>query len=247
MMHALLFVSMGVEARCRPSKSTAHCRHMKRQPFLCNGCPRRNRRHCHCHRHLRRHRQLRCHCRCCCGCRRKCPLQLPLPLAIAIAVAVDHCRCHLCRVAISHCCCRCPCCWPLPSPSLLAIAVAIAVGHHHCHAVGHFWELLPWCGKNCIQPIEAKNAHLILFCSYSGRRIDQSRMTDQVLSGNGQHQHWAASSKQWAASEGSGRQQGGSRGAERWRRWLTMGGVVLFGCWSISHWQMAFVMMCWMW
>ncbi len=36
-------------------------------------------------------------------------------------------------------------------------------------------------------------------------------MTDQVLSGNGQHQRWAASSEHQAASEGSGWQQGGSR------------------------------------
>jgi hypothetical protein len=55
---------------------------------------------------------------------------------------------------------------------------------------------MPWRGKNCIQPIEAKNAYLILFCSYSGRLIDQSRMTDQVSSGNGQHQRWAASGEQ---------------------------------------------------
>jgi hypothetical protein len=72
-------------------------------------------------------------------------------------------------------------------------------------------------------------------------------MTDQMLSGNGQHQRWVASGKQWVASEGSGWQQGGSRGAEGWRCWLTMGGVVWFSCWGISHWQMAFVMMCWMW
>jgi hypothetical protein len=36
-------------------------------------------------------------------------------------------------------------------------------------------------------------------------------MTDQVLSGNGQHQRWLASGKQQRASGGSGRQQGGSR------------------------------------
>jgi hypothetical protein len=78
----------------------------------------------------------------------------------------------------------------------LAIAVAIAVGHHRRHAVGHFRELLPWRGKNCIRPIQAKNAYLILFCWDSGRRIDQSRITDQVLSGNGQHQRLAASGEQ---------------------------------------------------
>ncbi len=36
-------------------------------------------------------------------------------------------------------------------------------------------------------------------------------MTDQVSSGNGQHQRWAASGKQQAASGGKGWQQGGSR------------------------------------
>jgi hypothetical protein len=56
--------------------------------------------------------------------------------------------------------------------------------------------LLPWRGENCIQPIEAKNAHLILFCLDSGRHINQSRMNDQVSGGNGQHQRWAASGKQ---------------------------------------------------
>ncbi len=245
MMHALSFVSMGVEARCHPSKRTTHCCHMKRQPFLCNGCT------CHCHRHYNRHRhlrrrcQLRCHRHCRCRC--ICSLPLPLPSAIAIAVAIDHHCCHLCRVAVSHRCCRCLCHRPLPSLSPSAIAVAIAAGHHCRHAVSHFWEFLSWHGKNCIQPIEAKNAYLTLFCSDSGQCTDQSRMTDQVSSGNGQHQRWAASGKYQADSEGSGWQQGSSRGAEGWRHWLTMGGVVLFGCWSISHWQMAFVVMCWMW
>ncbi len=194
MMHAFLFVSMGVEARCRPSKSTAHCRHMKRQPFLCSGCPCRGRCHCHRHRHLRCRRQLCCRCRY--RCRRNRPLPLPLLPSIAIAASVNHCHHHLCRITVSHCCCHCPCRRPLPSPSPSAIAVAIAVSNHCCHAVGHFWELLPWCGKNCIQPIEAKNAYIILFCLYSGRHIDQSQMTVQVLSGNGHHQRWAASGKQ---------------------------------------------------
>jgi hypothetical protein len=84
------------------------------------------------------------------------------------------------------------------------------------HAVGHFCELLPWHGKNCIQPIEAKNAHLILFCSDSGRCTDQSWMTDQVSSGDGQHSvgRQAASIKpivrEVAGSRGAtGRQKGG--------------------------------------
>ncbi len=36
-------------------------------------------------------------------------------------------------------------------------------------------------------------------------------MTDQASSGDGQHQRWAASGKQQAASGGSGWQQGGNR------------------------------------
>jgi hypothetical protein len=179
---------MGVEARCRSSKSAAHLRHMKRQPFLCNGCPHCGRRHCHRRHHLCCHRH---------RCRRCNRLSLsPVPSAIAVAVSVNHCRRHLCRVAVSHCCHHPPCRRPLPSPSPSAIAVAIAIGHHHCHAVGHFQELLPWRGKNCIQPIEVNKAYLILLCLNSGRCIDQSRMTDQVSNGNGQHQHWVASGKQ---------------------------------------------------
>ncbi len=114
------------------------------------------------------------------GCQRPLPLQLPstiaatasvalpsaIAVAVAIALAVGHCRLHHRQ--------------PLQLPSPLAITVTVAVGH--------FRELLPWCGKNCIQPIEAKNAHLSLFCLDSGRRTDQSRMTDQMSGGNGQHQ-----------------------------------------------------------
>jgi hypothetical protein len=123
-VNALSFVSMGVEARCCPCYIAAHCWHMKRQPFLCNGCPRCG--HCHCdhHHHLCHRGQL--HCRC----RRRHPLPSPLLLAIADVVAVNHCHHHLCCIAISHCCCRCPCRQPLPSPSPVAIAIAISVGHH---------------------------------------------------------------------------------------------------------------------
>jgi hypothetical protein len=193
LVNALSFVSMGVEARCCPSKRAAHLCHMKRQPFLCNGCPCCGRRHCHCRRRFHCHRRLRCHCRRRCRCNCNCPSPLPLPSAIAIAVSVNHCRRHLCCFAISHCCHQRPC-HRQSSPS--AIAVAIAIGHHHRHAVGHFQELLPRHGKNCIQPIKAKNAYLVLLCSDSGRRIDRSRMTDQVSSSDGQHQRWAANGEQ---------------------------------------------------
>ncbi len=125
MVNALSFVSMGVEAMCRPCHSAAHRRHMKRQPCLCYCHPRHGRRHCNCLCHLRCCRRLRHHRRC------RCPS--PSPLAIAVAVATDHC-CHcLCCVTVSHHCCsrHCPCRQPLLSPSPPAIAVTISIGHHH--------------------------------------------------------------------------------------------------------------------
>ncbi len=187
---------MGVdEARCCPCHSAAHCRHMKRQPCLC-------------HRHPH-----------------AVAVDIAIAVAISVvvtnsitfAVAVAHCRCHqpfllllpstiaatisvalpsaiavavavslAVALAIGHC--RLHHHWPLQLPSPLAITITITVGH--------FQELLPWRSKNCSQPIEAKNAHFILFCLDSGQHTDQSRMTDQVSSGNGQHQHWAVSGEQ---------------------------------------------------
>jgi hypothetical protein len=117
------------------------------------------------------------------------PSAIAVAVAIAIALAVGHCRLrHL---------------WPSQLPSPLAITITVAIGH--------FRELLPWCGKNCIRPIEAKNAYLILFCLDSGRHTDQSRMTDQVSSGNCQHQRWAASGEH--RGERLVREVAGSRGA----------------------------------
>jgi hypothetical protein len=120
-----------------------------------------------------------------------------ITIAIAIALAIGHCHLHFRR--------------PSQLPSPLAITVIVAVGH--------FQELLPWCGEICIWPIEAKNAYLILLCSDSGRRTDQSQMTDQVSSGNGQHQHWTASGKyqrKWLVREvtGSRGAAGGQQGGD---------------------------------
>jgi hypothetical protein len=116
---------------------------------------------------------------------------LPSAIAITIAVALAVGHCHLCH----H--------WPSLLPSPLAITVTVAVSH--------FQELLPWRGKNCISPIEAKNAYLILFCLDSGQHTDQSRMTNQVSSGNGQHQRWAARGKH--QGKRLVREVAGSRGA----------------------------------
>ncbi len=99
-------------------------------------------------------------------------VSVALPSAIAVAIAV--------ALTVGHCCLHHHRPLQLPSPLVITITVA----------VGHFQELLPWHAENCIQPIEAKNAHLILFCLDSGQRTDQSRVTGQVSSGNGQHQRW---------------------------------------------------------
>jgi hypothetical protein len=191
---------MGVEARCCPCHSTAHPQHMKRQPSLC-----------HCHRcrgrcHCDRRRRLRCRCclhrRCCQRCRSLLPSPLPSAIAVAVAIA-HHCR-HLFCVAVSHRCYRHPHRQPLPSLSPLAIAVTISIGHHHCHRR----RPLPRVVALAQQELYSKNlsnyAYHILFCLDSWWHTDQSQMTDQALSGDGQHQHWAASGEQQAANGGSG-------------------------------------------
>jgi hypothetical protein len=213
---------MGVEARCCPCNSAAHNQHMKRQPSLhhCRHC----RGHCNCNR--RCHYHCHCHCRCCQRCRSLLPL--PLPSDITVAVAIAHHRRSLFFVVVSHAIavtlavgdCRLHHHWQSQSPYPLAITVAVAVAH--CK------ELLPWRGENSIWSILANNAYLIMLCLDIGQRTDQSRMTDQASSGDGQHQHWAASWEQQAANGESGCwQQGGSRVETL----PDHGGVVLLGCW----------------
>jgi hypothetical protein len=68
-------------------------------------------------------------------------LPSPVAVSVAIALAVGNCRLH------HH--------QPSQLPSPLAITVTVAVGH--------FQELLPWRSKNCIRPIDTKNAHFIYF------------------------------------------------------------------------------------
>jgi hypothetical protein len=70
-------------------------------------------------------------------------LQLPLPITVAISFALPSAITVVGALAVGHC--RLCHNWPLQSPSPLAITIAIAVAH--CQ------ELLPWCGKNCIQTI----------------------------------------------------------------------------------------------
>jgi hypothetical protein len=159
---------MGVEARCCPCHSAAHCRHMKRQPCLCHRCPRCGRHHFNCRCHLRHCRRLCHHRRCPCPSQSPSaiPLRLPSTIAAAVSVAFPSAIAVALAVALAVGHCRLCHCRPSQLPSLLAITVTVAVGH--------FRELLPWRGKNCIRPIEAKNAHLILFCLDSRRRTNQS-------------------------------------------------------------------------
>jgi hypothetical protein len=120
-------MSMGVEARCRLSKSAAHCHHMKRQPSFHNSCNRRG--SLHCHRHHHPHLRLCCRCRCHCRCNRNRnrPSLLLLPWAIA-AVKVNHCHCQP-LPSLLRCCPPSLSLSPLPSD----IAVSVTVVDRSCH------------------------------------------------------------------------------------------------------------------
>jgi hypothetical protein len=133
-MNALSFVFMGVEARCCPSKSTSHCRHMKRQPFLCNGPPRHVPHHCHCRRHLRCRCQLRCRCHRCCRrhCRRPLPLRSPSTIAAAISVALPSAIAVAVALAIGHCHLRHRRPLQLPLPLAITVAMLSAISESCC-------------------------------------------------------------------------------------------------------------------
>jgi hypothetical protein len=135
LVNAHSFMSMGVEARCCPCHSAAHCRHMKRQPSLCHCCPCRGRHHCNPHHHL-------CHCRRChsvavpvavavAHCRRRpcwsLPLQLPSTISAAVSVALPSAFAIAVALAIGHCHLHHRQPLQLPSPS--AITVAVTIGH----------------------------------------------------------------------------------------------------------------------
>jgi hypothetical protein len=164
LVNAHSFVSMGVEARCCPCHSTAHCWHMKRRPALCHCCPHCGRCHCNPRCCLR-------HC-CCLHCRPlPLPLPSPLPSLMPIAIAICHC-CHSC------CCPLLPpsplrCRQPLPSlsPSPSVISISITVDHYSCHL--HWPSPLPLpsaIAKSCclvavrIVFKQFKQLMLTLFC-----------------------------------------------------------------------------------
>jgi hypothetical protein len=121
---------MGVEARCRPCHSAAHCRHMKRQPCLCHHHPCHGRCHCNCHCHLCRTDSITIavavdRCRCC----QPLPLRSPSTIATTISVALLSAITVAVAIAlaIGNCCPHHR--WPSQLPSPLAITVTIAVGH----------------------------------------------------------------------------------------------------------------------
>ncbi len=140
-----------------------------------------------------------------CRCHQSLPLRLPLTIAaaisvalpsaiaVAVALAVGHCRLHHRRPS------------QLPLPLAITIAMPLVISESCC------------LGTAKIVFNQLKQRMLTLFCSDSRLCTDQSHMTDQVSSGDGQHRRWAASGKYQADSEGSGWQQRGSRGAEGWR------------------------------
>ncbi len=128
-------------------------------------------------------------------------ITVALAVAIAVSVTIGHCSRHLRQ--------------PSPLPSLLAIAKSCCFS----------------AARIVFRQFKQIMLTLLIFCSDSGQRTDQSRMTDQALHGDDQHQRWVASSKQQVARG----EVNGSRGAAGWRCCLTMGGVVLLCCWGGSR------------
>ncbi len=143
------------------------------------------------------------------------PLQSPLPLPtpsplllpLPIAVAVSHCRCgrHRPLLPPSLLRCRQPLPLPLPLPLPSAIAVSLTIDHPSCHL--HWPSLSPWplaISESCclgvarivFNQLKQRMLTLFYFVWTVGGTLIKSRMTDQVSGGNGQHQCWAASSKQ---------------------------------------------------
>ncbi len=209
-----------------------------------------------CDGHRGRHR-CHCHCRCCSHCNwcchlhchfnRRCCCPLPPPLAIAIAVSADNLHCHLhyhhrtIAIAVGHHRCRCHQPLQLLSPS--AIAIAVAVGHRCCLCHRPLPSLSPF--------EQFKQIMLTLFYliwTVSGALIAADDWPEVRW-------QWAlaitiigrqAASNEWLVGV-SGWWQGSSRVETLPAHWLAMGGVVLLCCWDASHWEMAFVMMCWMW
>ncbi len=195
------------------------------------------------------HSNHRCCLHCCPHCHRCWPSPLLSPSSIPVAVTIGHhhcrCRCH-CRC--HHHCNRC---LPSPLPSPSATIVAIAVGHH-CRR--RRWPLLLSLPSLSPLPLpfeQLKQIMLTLFylvCAVSGALIaadDWPEVRWQWALANTRVGRQAARNERLVGA--SGWWQGGGRVETLPAYWMAMGGVILLCCWDASHWQMAFVMMCWMW
>ncbi len=171
---------------------------------------------------------------CRCHCRRRWPLllQSPFPITAAVSFALPSAIAVAVVLPVGHC--RLHHRWPSQLPSPLAITVIVAVAH--CQ------ELLPCVARIVFKHFKQIMLTLFYFFWTVGGALIKARWLTR---------HWAAMAntsigQQAASSERLMGEAAGSRGAVGWRHCLTMGGVVLLGCWVACHWQMAFVMMCWM-
>jgi hypothetical protein len=171
------------------------------------------------------------HCRCCGPL-----LRSPWTIAATISIALLSAIAVAIALAVRHCCLRH--CWPsqLPLPSAIIVAMPLAIPESCC--LGAEWIVFD----------QSKQRMLTLFYfvgTVGGVLIKAGSLTRcQAAMANISVGRQAASSE-WLVRELAG--GWGAAGSEGWRYWLTMGGVVLFGCWGISNWQIAFVMMFWMW
>jgi hypothetical protein len=99
---------------------------------------------------------------------------LPSAITVAVALAVSHCRLH-------HL-------WPSQLPLLSAITIAMPLAISKSCCLGK--------ARIVFDQLKQRMLTLFYFCLDSRRCIDRSRITDQLLSGDGQHQRWVASNKQ---------------------------------------------------
>jgi hypothetical protein len=149
---------------------------------------------------------------------------LPSAIAVAVALAVGHCRlCH-CRPS------------QLPSPLAITVAMPLAISKICCLGTARI----------VFDQSKQRTLNLFYFVGTVGGVLIKAGSLTRCQAAMAK----TSVGRQAAISERLVRELAGgweAAGSEGWRRWLTMEGVVLFGCWGISHWQMAFVMMCWMW
>ncbi len=240
-----LLCAQGEEARHCPCHSAAHAHEEATLPCVSRVASHCRRCCCHCNCNRRHHLHCRPHCR------QRWPLLLSLPLAIAVPVAISHCRYRLHCHRHRHCHRYCDCCRPLPSLLPSAITVAATIGHCCWHPRWPSPLLLPSLSPLPLPFEPFKQIKLSLFYlvwTVSGALI-------AVDDWPGVRWRWslANTSVGWQAASNerlvgaSGWRQGGSRVETLPAYWLAMQGVLLLCCRDASHWQMAFVMMCWMW